>query len=97
MRTRQRWRPTAYRLQRVFGAAVSSLGWSSFESHILAFCHDRKKLLEVEVAAIRAAGGHLNRFTFNGSPGGEVVAENDKPLVGVHLDTGIEVAFKGGS
>ncbi len=97
MRARQRWRPNAYRLQRVFGAAVSSLGWGSFESHILAFCHDRNKLLEAEVVAIRAAGGHLSRFTFNGSPGGEIVAENDKPLVGVHLDTGTEVAFKGGS
>jgi predicted XRE-type DNA-binding protein len=49
-----------------------------------------------EIEAIAAVGGHKSKFTYNLSPGGDAVAENDKPLLGVYLETGEETLFKSG-
>jgi hypothetical protein len=93
-----RWNAgVAYRQQRRFGAAIRKHGWAAFDSYILAFADDRDALSRAEVAAIAAAGGHKSKHTFNLSPGGDLVAENDKPLVGVRLETGDLRAFKSGT
>lgn len=97
MRARHRWHRTAYRFQRVFWAAIKTYGWGAFDSYVVALCQDRDLLLDAEMMAIAAAGGHRSKFTFNSSPGGEIVAENDKALIGVCLLDGRVVHFKSGS
>ena len=87
----------AYKNNRRFGHALRKYGWDSFESYVLAFGKDRDSLNQAEISAIKAAGGHKSRFTYNLSPGGDMVAENDKPLVGVFLATGEERNFKSGA
>ena len=87
----------AYQRNRRFGNALRKHGWSAFESYVLAFAKDRASLNRAEVKAIAAAGGHKSEFTYNLSPGGEMVAENDKPIIGVFLPTGKERKFKSGS
>jgi len=87
----------AYKQNRRFGPAVTKHGWSAFDSYVLAFAEDREVLNVAEVAAIAAAGGHKSKFTYNLSPGGDMVAENDKPIVGVFLETGKQHRFKSGS
>jgi hypothetical protein len=87
----------AYKQNRRFGPAVTKHGWSAFDSYVLAFAEDREVLNAAEVAAIAAAGGHKSKYTYNLSPGGDMVAENDKPIVGVHLETGKLQNFKSGS
>lgn len=86
-----------YRLNRRFGMALKKHGWDSFDSYVLAFAESRCNLNDAEVQAIAAAGGHKSKYTYNLSPGGDIVAENDKPLVGVLLATGEERHFKSGS
>ena len=54
-------------------------------------------LHEAEVGAISAAGGHKSEFTYNLSPGGDVVAENDKPIVGFCFKTRKIHHFKSGA
>lgn len=87
----------AYRNNRRFGNAISKYGWDSFDSYILAFGENRDCLNKAEVEAIAAAGGHKSKFTYNLSPGGDLVAENDKPIVGVYLPTLETRSFKSGS
>jgi hypothetical protein len=87
----------AYRNNRRFGPALKKHGWEGFESFILAFGDERDALNRAEVAAIAAAGGHKSKHTYNLSPGGDTVAENDKPIVGVNLTTGEQRDFKSGS
>jgi len=94
----KRWlNGTAYRYNRRFGSALKRHGWEMFDSFVLAFGDDRNALNQAEVAAISAAGGHKSKFTYNLSPGGELVAENDKPIIGVFLATGEERLFKSGT
>jgi len=83
-----------YRSNRRFGRAIARHGWQEFDSHILAFCEDRVQLNAAEIKAIAAAGGHKSKYTFNLSSGGDLVAENDKPVIGVFLKTGEERRFK---
>jgi len=83
-----------YRSNRRFGSAIAKYGWQEFDSHILAFCEDREQLNVAEIEAISAAGGHKSRYTFNLSSGGDLVAENDKPVIGVFLKTGEQKRFK---
>jgi hypothetical protein len=87
----------AYRNNRRFGLALKKHGWDAFDSFVLAFGDDRDGLNQAEVEAIAAAGGHKSKFSYNLSPGGDMVAENDKPIVGVFLATGEERLFKSGS
>ena len=87
----------AYKNNRRFGHALRKYGWDAFDSYVLAFGKDRESLNQAEILAIRSAGGHKSRFTYNLSPGGELVAENDKPLVGVCLATGEKRDFKSGA
>ena len=87
----------AYRLNSRFGPALQKHSWEKFDSFILAFGDDRQGLNQAEVAAIAAAGGHKSKFTYNLSPGGDTVAENDKPIVGVNLKTGEEREFASGA
>lgn len=95
---RSRWiSGIAYRNNRRFGSALKKYSWNGFESYVLAFGDDRQGLNEAEVQAIRAAGGHKSSFTFNLSPGGDLVAENDKPIVGINLQTGASTRFKSGA
>jgi predicted XRE-type DNA-binding protein len=97
MRAGDRWdRGHAYRLNRRFGNSIKKWGWKTFEHHILAFIDDRDGMNQAEIKAICAAGGHKSKFTYNLSPGGDAVAENDKPLVGIFLETGQEKIFKNG-
>ncbi len=87
----------AYRNNRRFGNALSKYGWHSFSSHILAFGDDRDSLNRAEIDAIAVAGGHKSVFTFNLSPGGDVVSETDKPIMGLNLETREEQLFKSGA
>jgi len=83
-----------YRSNRRFGSAIAKHGWPEFDSHILAFCEDRDQLNAAEIRAIAAAGGHKSKYTFNLSSGGDLVADNDKPVIGVFLKTGEQKRFK---
>jgi hypothetical protein len=47
-----------YRFQRALGSAIGHYGWQIFESFILALGDDDASLRELEVQAIREAGGH---------------------------------------
>jgi plasmid maintenance system antidote protein VapI len=87
----------AYRNNRRFGAVLRRDNWAAFDSYVLAFADDRDVLNQAEIDAIAAAGGHKSKFTFNLSPGGDLVAENDKPLIGVLLTTGDVRGFKSGA
>jgi hypothetical protein len=87
----------AYRNNRRFGNALSKYGWHSFSSYVLAFGDDRDSLNRVEIDAIAVAGGHKSVHTFNLSPGGDVVSETDKPIVGLNLETQEEHLFKSGA
>jgi hypothetical protein len=79
MQAGDRWSSgIAYRKNRRFGAAIKKYGWDAFDSFILAFADDRDALNKAEILAIAAAGGHKTKFTYNLSPGGDLVAENDK-------------------
>jgi predicted XRE-type DNA-binding protein len=96
--TGKRWLSgQAYQLNKNFGRALKKYGWEMFDSYILAFGEDRYTLNNAEITAITAAGGHKSKFTYNLSPGGDIVAENDKPIVGVYLPTGETRNFKSGS
>ena len=53
-------------------------------------------LNQVEILVIAAVGGHKSKHTFNLSPGGDFVAENDKPVLGIYLKTGEKKEFKSG-
>ena len=87
----------AYRNNRRFGAAIKKYEWDQFDSYILAFGDSRESLNQVEKEAIAAAGGHKSKHTYNLSPGGDMVAENDIPIIGVNLETGESQKFKSGS
>jgi len=87
----------AYRNNRRFGAAIKKYEWDQFDSYILAFAETRESLNQAEKEAISAAGGHKSKHTYNLSPGGDMVAENDIPIVGVNLETGKSQKFKSGS
>ena len=75
---------------------VGESGWYAFEHHILAFIEHRDAMNKAEIKAIRATGGHKSKFTYNLSPGGDAVADNNKPLIGVNLDTGETTYFNSG-
>lgn len=93
-----RWSDGAgYRGNSRFGPAIKKYGWDAFESYVVCFADDRDSLNRAEIQAIAHAGGHKSRYTFNLSPGGDLVAENDKPLMGIDLSTGIQREFKSGS
>ena len=94
----KRWHSgIAYKNNRRFGHALAKYGWSEFDSYVLALLDSRDSLNAAEVQAIATAGGHKSSYTFNLSPGGDMVAENDKPLVGVYLPTGKQQTFKSGA
>jgi hypothetical protein len=98
MRSRERWtKGVGYRFNKRFGNAIKKYGWDAFDSYILAFCDSREQLDKAEVDAIAEAGGHKSKFTYNLSPGGDAVAENDKPIIGVNLETGVFTKFKSGA
>jgi len=93
-----RWKGgIGYENNRRFGRAIKKHGWDSFCSYVLAFADDRDALNNAEITTISFAGGHKSNFTYNLSPGGDMVAENDKPLVGVLLGTNRERKFKSGT
>jgi hypothetical protein len=87
----------AYKNNRRFGAAIKKYEWDQFDSYILAFVESRESLNQAEKDAIAAAGGHKSEHTYNLSPGGDMVAENDIPVIGVNLKTGKSRKFKSGS
>ncbi len=87
----------AYTNNRRFGNAIRKYGWDKFDSYILAFAEDRDALNRAEIEVIVQAGGHKSKYTYNLSPGGDMVAENDKPIIGVFLETGKTRNFKSGS
>lgn len=87
----------AYKNNRRFGAAIRKYEWAQFDSYILAFGESRESLNQAEKDAIAAAGGHKSKHTYNLSPGGDMVAENDIPIVGINLETGKSQKFKSGS
>jgi hypothetical protein len=70
-----------------FGNAIAKHGWDAFESHIVAFFDSRESANSAESSAIAAAGGHKFKYTYNLSPGGDVVSETDKPIIGLNLRT----------
>jgi hypothetical protein len=87
----------AYTRNRQFGSALRKFGWEAFESFILAFADSRDDLNHAEVLAIAAAGGHRSRHTYNLSPGGDTIAENDVPVEAVNLRSGAVKRFKSSS
>jgi hypothetical protein len=87
----------AYKNNRRFGAAIKKYEWDQFDSYILAFGESRESLNQAEKNAIAAAGGHKSKHTYNLSQGGDMVAENDIPIVGINLETGENQKFKSGS
>ena len=98
MRARERWTSgVGYRHNKKFGNAIKRYGWDAFDSYILSFCDNRDQLDQAEINAIATAGGHKSKYTYNLSPGGDMVAENDKPIVGINLETGDVFNFKGGA
>lgn len=95
---KQRWgKGQQYRNNRRFGNAINKYGWQLFDSYILAFADNREELVLAEQYAISLAGGHKSKNTYNLSPGGDVVSETNKPIIGINLKTGEERAFKGGA
>jgi hypothetical protein len=76
-----------YRFQRALGSAIGHYGWQIFVSFILALGDDDASLRELEVQAIREAGGHKSHNTYNMTPGGEVVADNGTPVICVYMPT----------
>lgn len=88
---------TSYRSNRRFGRAIREHGWQAFDHFILGFFDDRQSLNDAECAAIEAAGGHQSRFTYNLSSGGDVVADNSKAVIGVHLPTMTIQRFSSGA
>lgn len=87
-RVMDRWtKGNNYRQQRRFGSVLRKYGWDAFDHHVLAFGDSRAALERAEVRAIRLAGGHRSRYTYNLSPGGDLVAENDRPVIAIHLPT----------
>ncbi len=86
-----------YRGNRRFSAALKKHSWQAFETSILAFADTRADLHQAEIEAIAAAGGHKSRFTYNLSPGGDRVAENDRPIFGIHLPSQTARRFKSSS
>lgn len=94
-RVSDRWtKGNNYRGQKRFGGAIRRHGWDAFDHHVLAFGDTRKVLERAEIRAIKLAGGHKSPFTFNLSPGGDLVAENDRPVIGVYLQTGTRRSFR---
>jgi hypothetical protein len=97
-RVLDRWmRGVSYSRQRKFFSDLNQIGWDSFEHVVLAVADSREDLERAEIEAIRIAGGHKSMYTYNRSPGGDLIAENDRPLVGVHLPTMVTRGFKSGS
>lgn len=97
-RAKQRWASgIAYKNNRRFGSALNKHGWKNFSSYILAFGDDRDSLNNAEKLAIAAAGGHKSDYTYNLSPGGDLIAENDIPLIGINLKTKEQISFKSGA
>lgn len=95
MTAQMRWGTgNPYRNNPRFGNAIKKYGWDSFDSYVLAFGEDRASLEDAEKKAIAHAGGHKTRFTYNLSPGGDVVSDTGKPVFGVRLETGEEFEFK---
>jgi hypothetical protein len=93
----KRWRyGFGYGENMLLGRAINRHGWNAFDHIVLAFANNREQLLDAEVRAIEAAGGHRTRYTYNLSPGGEVVGRIGRPIIGVHLPTGEMTAFKSG-
>lgn len=86
-----------YRNNRRFGHSINKYGWGAFDSFVLAFAKDRMALNAAEVEVISAAGGHKSKFTYNLSPGGDVVAENDKPIIGILRRTSEKRRFRPGA
>jgi hypothetical protein len=83
-----------YRLQKRMAAAISHNGWSAFETFILALGDDDASLCELEMQAIKDAGGHNTPNSYNMSPGGEIVADNSKPVICVHMPTRVEREYE---
>jgi hypothetical protein len=79
-----------YRLQKRMAAAISHHKWSAFETFILALGDDDASLCALEIQAIKDAGGHNSPNSYNMSPGGEIVADNGKPVICVHMPTRAE-------
>jgi len=93
----KRWRyGFGYGENMLMGRAIYRHGWNAFDHIVLAFANTREQLLDAEVRAIEAAGGHRTRYTYNLSPGGEVVGRIGRPIIGVYLPTGEMTAFKSG-
>jgi hypothetical protein len=76
-----------YRMQRAMAAAINCHGWASFDSYVLALGDDDASLSNLEVRAIKDVGGHQDKRNYNLSPGGEIVADNGRPVIAVHMPT----------
>lgn len=98
MTAQMRWGTgNPYRNNPRFGNAIKKYGWEAFDSYVVAFAEDRQHLEQAEIEAIELAGGHKSKFTYNMSPGGDIVSDTGKPVVGVNLQTGESFHFKSSS
>ena len=83
-----------YRLQKAMSAAIRHYGWHAFDTYVLALGDDDTSLRALEVQAITDAGGHKSHNTYNMSPGGEIVADNGRPVICVHMPTMEETEYE---
>jgi hypothetical protein len=87
-------RGNGYRLQKAMAEAIRRHGWDAFETYVLALGDSDDSLSMLEVQAIRDAGGHKSHDNYNMSPGGEIVADNGKPVICVHMPTKKETEYE---
>ena len=83
-----------YRLQKALSAAIKRYGWHAFDTYVLSFTDDDASLSLLEIQAIKDAGGHRSHNSYNMSPGGEIVADNGKAVICVHMPTMEETEYE---
>jgi hypothetical protein len=87
-------RGNGYRLQKAMSAAIRHHGGDAFDTYVLALGDSDDRLSMLEAQAIKDAGGHKSHDNYNMSPGGEIVADNGKPVICVHMPTKEETEYE---
>lgn len=86
-----------YKSQKALSSAISEYGWSNFITYVICFADKKSTLDKIEKECITYIGGHKHHGNYNMSPGGDIVSDNGKPIVAVHLPTMKETSFTSGS
>ncbi len=86
-----------YKGQKALNNAIKEYGWHSFYTYVVCFADKKSHLDELEISCLLHIGGHKDHGNYNMSPGGDIVADNGKPIIAVHLPSMKETKFKSGS